>query len=190
MKQILKYTEQSQLFAAASMATLTVGAIQGMGEKESSIPPENIGMMILYGWISQMLILIGIGLGRVAIVMFLLRIQGYQKLFKAVLLWFIAGSNLIINIVTVVLIIFQCSPVQKLWDDRISGSCAGREWTQKFGYFQGCECPFHVNPDSTLAASYLHLCYLQHGLVSLILLLQCTQYSYFGESKHFQLEPE
>lgn len=139
------------------MAMFTIGATQGMGERESTLPLGNIEKIILYGWVSQFLILIGIGLAKVAIVLFLLRIQGYYEPFKAILLWFIVGSNLTINFVAAMLIIFQCSPVQKLWDDRIPGICPGREWTQKFGYFQGCKCPFHVNTDGTRAAPYLHL---------------------------------
>lgn len=135
------------------MATLTICATQGMGERQSSLPSGHIEKIILYGWIGQILILIGVGLGKVAIVLFLLRIQGYYEPFKAILLWLIAGSNLTINFIAAILIIFQCSPVQKLWDDRISGRCPGREWTQRFGYFQGCKCPFHINTASTRAAS-------------------------------------
>lgn len=62
-----------------------------------------------------------------------------------IFLWTLAGSNLVINTITVGFILGQCSPVNKLWDDDVAGSCNGRLRNQHLAYFQGSKTLFEVN---------------------------------------------
>jgi hypothetical protein len=123
------------------MVMLTLGAAQGIGIHSSFLTSEQAKDGILFGWVNQVLALVAIGLGKIAIVLFLLQIQGYSTTVRTAYLWFLAGSSLIVNIVAAVLAMVQCSPGRKLWDEDVPGTCPGKEWAQHFGYFQGRECP-------------------------------------------------
>ncbi|OJJ64539.1 hypothetical protein ASPSYDRAFT_39267 [Aspergillus sydowii CBS 593.65] len=124
-------------FGAASMVVLTIAAEAGLGVRGIVLNDSDQINALLYGWLNQFLALVAIGLGKVTIVAFLQQIQGYHTVFRTVLLWLLAGSNLIVNCIAAALLITQCDPVQKLWDDSIPGSCAGRKRIQVFGYVQG-----------------------------------------------------
>lgn len=119
------------------MAVLTIAAESGLGVRGIILNNNDQVNALLYGWLNQFLALIAIGLGKVTIVTFLQQIQGYHTVFRTVLLWILAGSNLIVNCIAAALLITQCDPVQKLWDDSIPGSCQGRKRIEVFGYVQG-----------------------------------------------------
>lgn len=119
------------------MAVLTIAAESGLGVRGIILNNNDQVNALLYGWLNQFLALIAIGLGKVTIVTFLQQIQGYHTVFRTVLLWILAGSNLIVNCIAAALLITQCDPVQGLWDDSIPGSCQGRKRVQVFGYVQG-----------------------------------------------------
>jgi hypothetical protein len=67
----------------------------------------------VYGVLAQLLALIANGLGKVAIVAFILQWQGYQNRVTIAFLWFIAASGLIINVVSAVVITVECPPSLK-----------------------------------------------------------------------------
>lgn len=118
---------------------ITAGAANGLGVSQVYLTLEQRGYALLYGWVSQVLALISIGAGKVAIVLFLERIQGYRTRPRAFTLWFLAGSNLIVNVIAAVLVLIQCDPPEKLWNEALAGACRGRGRIQIFGYIQGCE---------------------------------------------------
>lgn len=93
----------------------------------------------MYGWINLALALIAIGLGKIAIIAFILHIQGYYEKRRSAVLWFLGASTLGINIITVVLIFTQCLPIQAIWDTNVRGRCQRRKLVKNFGIFQTCE---------------------------------------------------
>ncbi|KAJ5760014.1 hypothetical protein N7520_007170 [Penicillium odoratum] len=109
------------------MVMLNLAAAQGIGIQSSLLTPEQVRNAILFGWVNQILALVAIGLGKVVIVLFLLQIHGYNTPSRTVFLWFIAGSSLAVNVISAVLILFQCSPSRKLWDEDTPGTCGGRK---------------------------------------------------------------
>lgn len=121
------------------MVFLVVGTLNGLGVHQSYLTSNERQLSILCGWVNQMLILVAIGLTKIAIVIFLLRIQGYFEIKSFAFLWFLAGSNFVINCITFPFILTQCSPVQKLWNEGLRGTCEGRKRTQIMGYYQGCK---------------------------------------------------
>lgn len=121
------------------MSMITAGAANGLGVPQFSLTLEQRGYALLYGWVSQVLALLSIAAGKVTIVLFLERIQGYRTRLRAFVLWFLAGSNLIVNVIAAVLVLIQCDPPAKLWNEALAGVCRGRERIQIFGYIQGCE---------------------------------------------------
>lgn len=119
------------------MSMITAGAANGLGVTETLLTSEQQYFALLYGWLSQFLALIAIGLAKVVIVVFLEQIQGYHTRYRTFTLWFLAGSNLLVNCIAAVLAMIQCDPVRKLWDEDIPGVCPGRKRIQIFGYIQG-----------------------------------------------------
>ena len=90
-----------------------------------------------WSWIGQVVVIQAIGFGKLAIIAFLLRIQDRAQTRKAWLLWFIGISNVVINIDQAVLILLQCDPVGKLWNQTIPGTCYHIQRTEHVAYFQG-----------------------------------------------------
>jgi hypothetical protein len=129
-------TNLIKVFAAASTIVLTVGAHRGLGEHISSLSSDEIRDAILLAWINQSIALISIGLGKLTIVAFLVRIQGYPQPRRSIFLWFVGYSNLIMNCGVVALIFNQCSPQAKLWYTTLPGSCPRRKLLRNLGYFQ------------------------------------------------------
>ena len=121
------------------MVILTIGAAHGLGIHLYLLTSAGIQGAILFGWISQVLALVAIGLGKVTIVAFILRIEGLHTMVRTTFLLFIAGSNLIVNCIAALLAMLQCSPIEKLWNGNIVGDCSMRERAQIFGFIQGCK---------------------------------------------------
>ncbi|KOC08623.1 hypothetical protein AFLA70_391g000860 [Aspergillus flavus AF70] len=126
-------------FGIASMVMATVGAAYGLGTPSATLTNNNDKDALLFGWINQFLALIAIGLGKVALVAFIDHLQKHEAKAKRAFLWFIAGSNFIVNMIAAILVFVQCSPAKKLWDERIPGRCPGRKRVQTFGYIQGLQ---------------------------------------------------
>lgn len=135
-------------FGIASMVMATVGAAYGLGTPSATLTNNNDKDALLFGWINQFLALIAIGLGKVALVAFIDHLQKHEAKAKRAFLWFIAGSNFIVNMIAAILVFVQCSPAKKLWDERIPGRCPGRKRVQTFGYIQG---PYSAFCDFALA---------------------------------------
>lgn len=142
----LRYTNGLfiQIFGALSMVMLTIGTAHGLGQHFSNLEAQQAHLAVMYGWINLALALVAIGLGKIAIIVFILHIQGYYDPRRSAFLWFMGASTLGINVMTVILIFTQCLTVQAIWDTSIRGSCGRRELVKNFGIFQTCKFPVHV----------------------------------------------
>lgn len=90
-------------------------------------------------------------LGKVAIIAFLIQIRGPHDP-TPWFLWFIGVTSCLANFTTIVLIVAQCDPVAKLYDDTLPGSCPNRELNEHFAYFQGGEYHFDASRNKKLTA--------------------------------------
>lgn len=84
-----------------------------------------------------MLGLLATAFGKLAIVAFLQQIHGPEHREWVVGLWILAMSNLIVNAITVGMVLTQCTPLEKLWDFSLPGTCGGLERNENIAYFQG-----------------------------------------------------
>ncbi|MCJ1280029.1 hypothetical protein MMC21_007854 [Puttea exsequens] len=120
---------------------LTVSCVWGMGNHIELLTPEQTKKALQWSWIGQIILIQTIGTGKIAVVAFLLRIQSgantKKNRYLTWLLYFIAFSNIIVNIDQAILILTACSPVGKLWDPLLPGSCSNIVRTNHVGYFQG-----------------------------------------------------
>lgn len=123
------------------MVMLTLGTAQGLGQHTSNLTPRQAYLAIMYGWVNLALALIAIGLGKIAVVAFVVSIQGYSVYdpWRSVFFWFLVGTTMVVNTIEVVLFFTQCRPIQKLFDvSRQQDVCPGSSIVEKFGIFQTC----------------------------------------------------
>ncbi|KAJ5152604.1 uncharacterized protein N7482_009082 [Penicillium canariense] len=129
------------VFAFASAILLTIAIGYGIGAHQVQLTADQIIAAVKWSWFDQILGIFAIGTGKLAIVAFLHQIHGPEHRGRLIFLWTVGVSNVLINCVTIGMIMTQCSPRQKLWDDRLPGSCDGRLRNQNTAYFQGTLYP-------------------------------------------------
>jgi len=111
--------------------------IWGTGNYIDRLTVQQQMMAVEWGWIGQIVALLSSGFGKIAIIYFLLRIQDGTHSKSAWFLHFTGWSNMVLNFIQVILILLQCSPTPKLWDNTLSGTCDGKQRTNTAGYFRG-----------------------------------------------------
>ncbi|CAI7576641.1 unnamed protein product [Penicillium pancosmium] len=124
-------------FAIAGVILVTVSVIYGIGSHEDVLSGSEIVEALKWGWINQMLGLLATAFGKLAIVAFLQQIHGPEHRERVIGLWILAISNLIVNAITVGMVLTQCTPLEKLWNFSVPGTCDGLERNKHIAYFQG-----------------------------------------------------
>lgn len=130
--------------ALLSCIFLTLSIAYGLGQHIGALSTQQILLTIKWSWANQILAIFAIAFGKLAIVAFLQQIHGPEDKYKVIFLWTIALSNLVINTITVGMILGQCTPVQKLWDESLPGTCDGRLRNQNCAYFQGSMSSYSI----------------------------------------------
>jgi hypothetical protein len=102
-----------------------------------ALDPELVSKNQFYQWIFTTFAIAGIALGKMAIIVFILQVEDRAKTSRKWILYALAASNMIVNIIIIPIIWVQCTPTTKIWDESVPGDCAGRERNQIYGYFQG-----------------------------------------------------
>ena len=113
-----------------------------MGQHMASLETVQIVSTLKWSWIAQILNLIADTGGRLAAMAYLTTIQGpTHPRAKARFLGTLCIVQVASVIAIVAIILAQCSPIKKLWDEARPGTCNGRTRNRDFGYFQGGERP-------------------------------------------------
>ena len=124
-----------------AQAMITISCIYGLGNHTWLLSGPQIATANLYSWIGQIICIHAIGFGKIAVIAFLFRIQagthGKKSKYLEWILYFVAITNVILNINQSVLILMSCDPTQKLWDHSKPGACNGEDRHTNAGYFQG-----------------------------------------------------
>ncbi|KAL8944488.1 MAG: hypothetical protein Q9216_000398 [Gyalolechia sp. 2 TL-2023] len=95
-------------------------------------------MVQTYMWQAQPLQLLSNTAGKVAIAALLVTLHGPRfARAKTIFIWTLAGLQVFIVLLAILLIYAQCRPVRKLWRDDIAGTCHGRVRNQNFAYVHG-----------------------------------------------------
>lgn len=126
-----------QVIACVAQGFLTLAVIKGLGHHIETLKMSQVSSALKWSWIYQTMAVFCIGLGKIAIIAFLLHIHGPNAKKRPWFLWFIGASTIIVNGVVIGLIWAQCNPVPKLWNEELKGNCNGRKLNQNFAYFQG-----------------------------------------------------
>ncbi|CAO1605761.1 hypothetical protein XANCAGTX0491_009267 [Xanthoria calcicola] len=130
----------SAVFAliVASQISTTLSVRHGLGQHIGSLEPVQLVSTLRWSWIAQILQLIANTGAKLAAMAYLTTIQGptHPKA-KAGFL----GTLCILQVASIVtllaIILAQCSPIEKLWDEALPGTCNGIIRNRQFGFFQG-----------------------------------------------------
>lgn len=95
-------------------------------------------MAIKLNWTTQAFHIMSTCIGKVSIVLFILRIIGKGQKVQAWCLCGLVSSLFVISLVCVAFIFAQCTPAAALWDTTVSGKCWDPKVQQGFGYFTAC----------------------------------------------------
>ena len=117
----------------------TVAVHHGLGQHIWKLQPDRAVTALRYSWIAQAFSVSTVAIGKTSIALFLLlRIVGAAKwLWHKIFLYTIMISNIVINLVVIVLVFAQCKPVQKLFDPGVPGHCWNPEITTAYAQFGG-----------------------------------------------------
>jgi hypothetical protein len=90
---------------------------------------------------------LAIAFGKMAVIQFILQLEGTNRNGKRIL-YFCAACNFLVSFLFIPLLWAQCKPVTKIWNPSIAGACDGKERYTTFAYFQGS---FGATLDTALA---------------------------------------
>ncbi|KAK3641027.1 hypothetical protein LTR56_008415 [Elasticomyces elasticus] len=128
----------NQVFALVGQVIITFSVAHGLGNHITPrTDPNDIRLASLYNWMSEIIIIVDIAFAKIAIVSFLLMIQGSTYPRMRYFLHFVWVTNLLLSVNQVILITQQCKPMPKFWDDTIVGTCDLRATVSKIGFLQG-----------------------------------------------------
>jgi hypothetical protein len=112
----------------------------GLGQHLADLLASDPGLINtnqFYQWIFTTFAIIAIALGKLAIIAFILQIEGSALGRRKWVLYSFAASNIVVNIPILPIIWVQCTPTAKMWDNALEGNCNGRLRNELYGYFQG-----------------------------------------------------
>lgn len=107
------------------------------GNHQSALSNSDIVKTNLWSWIAQIVAILCLVVGRIAVISFLLALQERTHRNGRRLLYVVGTLQGVINVVEVVLILKQCEPIQKLWDPSVPGTCNMIKICSQVGYLQG-----------------------------------------------------
>ena len=90
---------------------ITASCANGSGNHVAEVAPHGtVTKAMKWSMISSAIVLFGIGTSKVAIIAFLLTVQGLTHQYMRFFLYFLAVTNLAFNTALPFVIIFQCNP--------------------------------------------------------------------------------
>jgi len=130
-----------------SIVTLALDGVQvhyGLGRHQyylvfSQELMDGLTEAIKYGYITQMTLILSTMFTRVSICLFLLKIFGSRKVWKYGL-YAIMAFAVTTNIASAVTVPVQCTPIEKLWNPMVPGTCWSLGVQIGMGDFQGGKC--------------------------------------------------
>lgn len=100
---------------------------------------ENLTRVILFNWTAQIFGIFGVAAGKISIAAFLLAVvreagRDWQRVYLWAVPIFLAGG---LAISCSILTFAQCTPMERLWDPRVEGTCMNPKLMAAGGVFTG-----------------------------------------------------
>ncbi len=128
---------QPQLVIITSQVFTTLSVYYGMGQHLQSLAPVQIMYSLKWSWMAQIFQLLANTTGKIAVISYLNHISGPSYAKARAFLWTLCWLQVASIIVLIAFILAQCSPLQKLWNEAIPGTCNGRIRNRNFAFGQG-----------------------------------------------------
>ena len=110
----------------------------GLGNHVGDLQAWSRENALKYRWFFSGTAILALGLGKLAIISYLIIVQGDTlkvKPFRKWFMYFMAYTNVFVCVGITPLLWNQCQPAAKLWDESLEGHCFGRRRYQIFAYF-------------------------------------------------------
>ncbi|KAF3398286.1 hypothetical protein F1880_005824 [Penicillium rolfsii] len=123
--------------AVVGSIMLTLAIKQGFGLELSSIKAPNVSRIIMHDYLAQTFGLAGGALGRVSFIVFIVGLLGQTRSHR-ITLWILAGLQIVINCIFIIIIFVQCpGHTSAIWDQSGKAKCWDVHVQAYYGYFQG-----------------------------------------------------
>lgn len=116
---------------------MTVSAKHGLGNHERLLSHDDIVATNFWSWMGQVVAIMALAVGRIAVIGFLLTVQARTNTKGRWVLYIIGFMQAAINVAEVILILHQCSPIEKLWNPSVEGKCNLIVLCSQLGFLQG-----------------------------------------------------
>jgi hypothetical protein len=119
---------------------------------------DNLSRVILLNWAAQIFGIFGVAAGKISIAAFLLAVvreagRDWQRLYLwAVPIGLASGVAISCSILTFA----QCTPMERLWDPRVEGTCLDPKIMAAGGVFTGCKSVSNISDHQAYATSIQH----------------------------------
>ncbi|KAF6217987.1 hypothetical protein HO133_006399 [Letharia lupina] len=126
------------LLVIVSQVFTQISVHYGMGTHIDALTPNAVVLALKYCWVAQPFQLLALAFGKIAAVTYLATIHGPRNAnIKLAFLWIVGLVQLLSGIVILGFIYSQCSPMTKLWNVEIPGTCNGRARNVYMAYLDG-----------------------------------------------------
>ncbi|KNG90331.1 hypothetical protein ANOM_001465 [Aspergillus nomiae NRRL 13137] len=124
-------------FALCAQSFMTISVSYGLGDHQSLLSAHDIIHTNLWSWMAQIMAVLCLAISRIAVIAFLLSLQGRTSSIGRIVLYTVGTVQAMINVIEVVLILKQCDPIEKLWNPAVPGTCGRVLICSQVGYLQG-----------------------------------------------------
>lgn len=129
------------LLAATGMGSAAV--YYGLGRHIYTLSPEHATSALKWNYVQSIPLGLAAMFTKISIFIFLRRLflTTQTKLTWILSLHFINGVNIAANLASATTVLPQCTPIRKLWDPTVPGSCWSPKTQGAIGVFQGGNLP-------------------------------------------------
>ena len=110
----------------------------GLGRHLHYLSPYQYNHYLRYDYLDWIQVFVTLAISKISICLFLMRLSKFDRLrtFLQVLIAFLILTHVPLTL----LMIFQCRPVQKYWDQEMEGKCFPKTTVEKIIIAQGGTC--------------------------------------------------
>ena len=109
--------------ACTAQGILTASVLNGYGNHERNLTKHDISEARKWEEVNTLIAMCAVVFGRIAVIAFLLRIQGNSRINWRYFLHAIWLINALLAFSGIFLTLFECTPVQKDWNSELPGHC-------------------------------------------------------------------
>lgn len=107
----------------------------GLGRHKHFLSTYQQSRFLKFDFLDWIQVFITLALMKISILLFLLRLSKFDRLRR--FLWFLIAFMVLTHLPLIVLMVFQCRPVEKYWLEDLPGTCWAKSTREKIIIVQG-----------------------------------------------------